>query len=97
MKTYWTMSIPLIAAIAAFGAVETHAAAANPNMAGTFKCGPDAKVCQWSGATFTVTQTANQLQIKNEKGDQGTAQLTSPDLHQRRPAMEHAGRHLRGR
>jgi hypothetical protein len=77
VKTYWAMSVPLIAAIAAFGAVETHAAAANPNLAGTFKCGPDMKVCQWSGQTFTVTQNGNRLEIKNEKGDQGTAQLTS--------------------
>lgn len=77
MKTYWAMSIPLITAIAAFGAVETHAAAANPNLVGTFKCGPNMKVCQWSGQTFTVTQNGNRLEIKNEKGDQGTAQLTS--------------------
>jgi len=77
VKTYWAMSVPLIAAIGAFGAVETHAAAANPNLAGTFKCGPDMKVCQWSGQTFTVTQNGNRLEIKNEKGDQGTSQLTS--------------------
>ena len=77
VKTYWAMSIPFIAAVAAFGAVETHAAAANPSLAGTFKCGPDAKYCQWSGQTFTVTQNGNHLDIKNEKGEQGTAQVTS--------------------
>jgi hypothetical protein len=77
LKTYFAMSIPLIVAVAVFGAVETQAAAADPNLVGTFRCGPDPKVCQWSGQTFTVTQTGNQLNIKNDKGDQGTATLTS--------------------
>jgi len=77
LKTCLAMSIPLIAAVAAFGAIETHAAAANPNLAGTFKCAPDAKRCQWSGQTFTVTQNGSHLDIKNDKGDQGTATLTS--------------------
>ncbi len=77
MKIYLAMSISLIAAVAAFGAIETRAAAANPNLAGTFRCAPDPKVCQWSGQTFTVTQTGNQLNIKNDKGEQGTATLTS--------------------
>ncbi len=77
MQSYWAISIALIAAATAFGAVGSQAAAKNENLAGKFQCGPDAKVCQWSGKTFTVTQAGNHLDIKNDKGDQGTAILTS--------------------
>ena len=77
LKTYFAMSIPLIAAVAVLGAVEAPAAAANPNLAGAFRCAPTMKVCQWSGQTFTVTQSGNHLDIKNDKGEQGTATVTS--------------------
>lgn len=70
------MSAALIAA-AVFGAGGTQAANETTNLAGTFRCGPDMKACQWSGQTFTVTQKGNQLEIKNNKGDEGTATLTS--------------------
>jgi hypothetical protein len=53
-----------------------HAAQA-PSLAGTFRCGPDAKACEWSGTTFTVTQNGNNLDIKNDKGEVGTATVTS--------------------
>ena len=76
MKTYLAISFSLVAA-AVVGAAQTFAAPAEPNLAGTFRCGPDMKVCQWSGQTFTVTQQGNHLDIKNDKGDQGTATLTS--------------------
>jgi hypothetical protein len=62
------------AAIVLFGAAE---AAQAPNLAGTFRCGPDAKACQWSGTTFTVTQNGNALEIKNDKGELGSATVTS--------------------
>jgi hypothetical protein len=72
-KKLLVLSAPLIA-VALLG----HAQAAQaPNLAGTYRCGPDAKACQWSGSTFTVTQTANNLEIKNEKNEAGTAQVTS--------------------
>jgi len=77
LKTYLAMTIPVVAALA-FGAIQTQAATSSPNLAGTFKCGPDTKACQWSGQSFTVTQTGNHLDIKNDKGDVGTATLTSP-------------------
>ena len=77
MKTCLALSISLLAATAAFGPAQTQAAAANPNLAGMFRCAPDMKACQWSGMTFTVTQNGNQLNIKNDKGDLGTATLTS--------------------
>jgi hypothetical protein len=77
VKSYWAMLIALTVVVAAFGAVESRAAANNPNLAGKFECGPNAKFCQWSGKSFSVTQTGNHLDIKNDKGDEGTATLTS--------------------
>lgn len=76
MKIYLAIAFAAGAA-ALVAAAQSYAAGAEPNMAGTFRCGPDAKVCQWSGKTFTVTQKGNQLEIKNDKGDQGNATLTS--------------------
>ena len=77
LKTYLAISASLIASAALFAAGQTQAAASNPNLAGTFRCAPDMKVCQWSGQTFTITQNGNKLDIKNDKGEQGTATVTS--------------------
>jgi hypothetical protein len=49
-----------------------------PNLAGTYKCGPDKKACQWSGMTFTVTQKGNAIEAKNEKNEMGAGTVTSP-------------------
>lgn len=76
MKSLVAISAALIA-MAVFGAAQTQAVNYKASLAGTFRCGPDMKVCQWSGQSFTVTQKGNQLEIKNNKGDQGTAILTS--------------------
>ena len=76
LKTFVSVAIPL-AAIALF-AQEAQAAAAQPNLAGTYRCGPDAKACEWSGLSFTVTQNGNALEIKNDKNVTGTATVTSP-------------------
>jgi hypothetical protein len=51
--------------------------AALPNLAGTYKCEGDETACGWSGWTFTVTQNGANLEVKNEKGDVGHANLTS--------------------
>ena len=73
LKSAGLVLIPLAAALL-LGSAQ---AAQAPNLAGTYRCGPDAKACQWSGATFTVTQNGSSLDIKNDKGDVGTATLTS--------------------
>jgi hypothetical protein len=52
-------------------------AAQAPSLAGTYRCGPDAKACEWSGNSFTVTQNGNTLDIKNDKNAVGTAVVTS--------------------
>ena len=75
MKAFVTLSTPLIAAAVLFGA--NYAEGADANLSGSYKCGPDAKACQWSGSTFTISQTGKNLEIKNDKGAAGTGTLTS--------------------
>ncbi|HYK80357.1 MAG TPA: hypothetical protein VEU95_12045 [Micropepsaceae bacterium] len=75
MKAFVTLSTPLIAAAVLFGA--NYAEGADANLSGNYKCGPDAKACQWSGSTFTIAQTGKNLEIKNDKGAAGTGTLTS--------------------
>jgi len=75
MKALVTLSIPLIAAAVLFGA--NYAEGADANLSGSYRCGPDAKACQWSGSTFTISQTGKNLEIKNDKGAAGTGTLTS--------------------
>jgi len=73
LKTLVSAAVPVIV-LALAGYAE---AAQAPSLAGTFRCGPDAKACEWSGATFTVTQAGNNLDIKNNKGEAGSATVTS--------------------
>ena len=47
------------------------------NLGGTWRCAPDPSSCQAGGQTFTVTQSGNNLEVKNDKGNAGQAQLTS--------------------
>jgi hypothetical protein len=75
MKAFVTLSTPLIAAAVLFGA--NYAEGADANLSGSYKCGPDAKACQWSGSTFTIAQTGKNLEIKNDKGAAGSGTLTS--------------------
>lgn len=63
-----------VSALALLGAAQ---AAQAPNLAGTYRCGPDAKACQWSGSTFTVTQNGDKLDVKNDKGAEGVITVTS--------------------
>ena len=63
-----------VSVLSVLGAAE---AAQAPSLAGTYRCGPDAKACQWSGATFTVTQNGDKLDVKNDKGAEGVITVTS--------------------
>jgi hypothetical protein len=73
LKAFVSVST-LVAAVAVSGLAQ---AAQAPSLAGTYRCGPDAKACEWTGNTLTVTQTGNNLDIKTDKGDVGTATVTS--------------------
>jgi hypothetical protein len=48
-----------------------------PNLAGTYRCVPQPTPCQ-SGQTFTVTQSADQIEFKSDSGFVGHAKFTSP-------------------
>lgn len=48
-----------------------------PNLSGTWRCVPDPSSCQSGGQTFTITQSGNEIDLKNDKGDIGRAQLSS--------------------
>ena len=63
-----------VSALAVLGVAQ---AAQAPTLAGTYRCGPDAKACEWSGTTFTVTQNGNVLDVKNDKGAEGVVHVTS--------------------
>lgn len=48
-----------------------------PNLSGTWRCMPEPSSCQSGGQTLTIAQSGNDIDLKNDKGDIGRAQLTS--------------------
>jgi hypothetical protein len=50
---------------------------AAPNLSGNYRCEPQPDACK-SGQTFTLAQSGNAIDLKNERGEQGHASLTSP-------------------
>lgn len=48
-----------------------------PNLSGTYTCVGDNAICGRMGATFTVTQSGLDLEIRNEKGEADRGKLTS--------------------
>jgi hypothetical protein len=48
-----------------------------PALGGTYRCEPDPRPCDWSGTTFTVVQSGQALEIKNDKGDVGRGSAES--------------------
>ena len=72
-----SLSLLAFAACGALALAGFAYAQGTPNLAGTYSCGPDAKACEWSGTTFTVTQMGDNLEVKNEKGETGQGKVTS--------------------
>ncbi|HLK83826.1 MAG TPA: hypothetical protein VKT99_20360 [Xanthobacteraceae bacterium] len=64
----------------AFGAflmdVRTVAQPALPNLSGTYRCVADTRPCR--SPTFTVSQLGAKLDVKSERGEVGTGEVTSP-------------------
>jgi len=56
---------------------DVFAQGAAPILSGTYRCTPEPSPCQTSGQTFTVTQSGNNLDFKNDKGEVGRGTLTS--------------------
>ena len=72
-----TLSVPTIAAFAAL-AFGNAGAADTRNFAGTYRCDANKAGCELSGQTFTVTQSGDTLDVKNDKGAVGQGKVTSP-------------------
>lgn len=54
------------------------AGGSSPDLSGTYQCKPNPDPCVWSGATASITQNGNKLQIKGADGAIANATLTSP-------------------
>ena len=68
------------AATPSAGAATPSAAApsdAHTSLAGTWQCKPNPDPCTWPGATPSVTQSGNDLQIKGADGATADAKMTS--------------------
>lgn len=52
-----------------------HAQASLPNLTGTYRCLPDTRPC--SSSTFVVAQSGAKLDVKSDKGEAGTGEVTS--------------------
>ncbi len=52
-------------------------AAASADVSGTYQCKPNPDPCTWPGASPSISQTGNKLQIKGDNGAIADATLTS--------------------
>jgi len=71
-----------IAGIIALGALALNSparaqGAAPADIGGTYKCQASPSPCLWSGASASISQSGNKLQIKGENGATADATLTS--------------------
>jgi hypothetical protein len=76
-KPLLVLTIGTLAACSFLGNANAQPAAAAANFSGTYRCAPEPVSCQASGETFTVTQSGDQLEMKNDKGLVGRATVTS--------------------
>jgi hypothetical protein len=63
--------------LALAGAARAQGAAAPADLSGTYQCKSNPSPCLWSGATASITQSGNKLQIKGTNGAMADATLTS--------------------
>ena len=93
-------TLPSVLAIIMLAAVsmpeQAYAQDALPNLSGTYRCEADSASCKNSGQTFTLSQSGDKLEVKNEKGEVGAGMVTSKILSEPGPAMEHPGSHPSG-
>ena len=78
----WTIVLTAIALAAPSQAQQL------PNLAGTYRCEPEPSPCQ-NGQTFTVSQSGNKLDFKDERSCWGRYD-DEQYLGQRGPDMEYA-------
>jgi hypothetical protein len=51
--------------------------ASPPDLSGTYQCKPNPDPCTWPGASPSIAQSGNKLQIKGDNGATADAALTS--------------------
>jgi hypothetical protein len=74
-KTLSTFAV--VSLIGVIMAGSSCAQAAPANLSGTYRCKPEPSSCQWSGQRFTVVQSGDKLDLKNDKGEVAQGTVTS--------------------
>jgi hypothetical protein len=74
----YSLSISLIAALAAFAFAElARAQSSAPNLSGTYRCQPQPDPCKWQGQTPTISQSGTKLELKIDNNELAEGKLTS--------------------
>jgi hypothetical protein len=76
-KPLFVLTAGALAACACLGNANAQPAAVTANFSGTYRCEPEPVSCQAGGQTFTVTQSGDHLDMKNDQGLVGRATVTS--------------------
>jgi hypothetical protein len=66
----------IAASILAMSPWQIQAQTAMPNLSGNYRCEPQPMSCRW-GQAFSISQSGNTLDLKSDKGEQGSGRLTS--------------------
>ncbi len=72
----WTVTLVALGALALIGNAQAQGASA-PDLAGTYQCKPNPNPCTWPGASPSISQTGDKLQIKGDNGAIADATMTS--------------------
>jgi hypothetical protein len=74
-------TLPSVLAISMLAVVslpkQVQAEDALPNLSGTYRCEADPAPCKNSGQMFTLSQSGDKFEAKNDKGDVGAGTVTS--------------------
>jgi hypothetical protein len=71
-------AIVALGVLALSGSAQAQGAASPSDLSGTYQCKPNPDPCTWPGASPSISQSGNKLQIKGANGDMADANLTSP-------------------
>jgi hypothetical protein len=70
------MAVVGLGALALIGRAQAQGASP-ADLGGTYQCKPDPDACTWPGASPSISQSGNKLQIKGDNGAMADATLTS--------------------
>jgi hypothetical protein len=70
------MAVVGLGALALIGGAQAQGASP-PDLGGTYQCKPDPDPCTWPGASPSISQSGNKLQIKGDNDAMADATLTS--------------------